>query len=129
MATIDHEYYQKANQMEKHDVDITPIDKSISATNEQYLDIDVELQPAGLMTLSGIKSTWNAKSLAFAWGGATALSFVVAYDQTTSSSFAPYATSDFGELSLLGTIGTIQGVISAGMCYCLYLCVQQLIYL
>jgi hypothetical protein len=124
MATIDHEYDQRITKMEKHDINITPIDKSISATNEQYLDIDVEIQPAGLLTLSGIKSTWNAKSLAFAWAGAIALSFVVAYDQTTSSSFAPYATSDFGELSLLGTIGTIQGVISAGMCYFLQLCTR-----
>jgi hypothetical protein len=115
MATINHEDEQRVTRVEKPDIEFNSIDKSISAGNQSGLVTDRELQPGGLLTLSGIKSTWNAKSLGLAWAGAIALSFVVAYDQNTYASFAPYATSDFQQLSLLGTIGTIQGVISAGM--------------
>ena len=122
MANLHHEFEEKATQMEKQeDDDISPVGKGISAENDPHIAADVKLQPAGLISLTAIKDTWNIKSLAWLWGGAIALSFVVAYNQTTSSSFAPYATSDFGQLALLGTIGTIQNVIAAGRCYSLYL--------
>jgi hypothetical protein len=118
MATIDHDYEQREAHIEKQDHDITTLDdKSIPVPSQDGISSGVDLQPAGLVALKGIKNTWNVKSLAIAWGGAIALSFAVAYDQTTSSSFTPYATSDFGELSLLGTIGTIQAVIGAGTRY------------
>ncbi|EXJ89926.1 hypothetical protein A1O3_02993 [Capronia epimyces CBS 606.96] len=114
MSTIDRE--EEVTRGEKTDVEFVAVDKSVSSGDHQDGQVaDVDLQPVGLLNLSGIKSTWNAKSLAVAWGGALALSFVVAYDNNTFSSFAPYATSDFTDLSLLGLIGTIQGVISAVM--------------
>lgn len=128
MAFIQHELEQKATQLENQDDNVSPIDKSISTGNHHSITADVELQAAGLMSLTAIKGTWNVKSLVWLWVGAVALSFVVAWNQTTSSSFAPYATSDFGQLGLLGTIGTIQNVIAAGMCYSLYVRAQQLIH-
>lgn len=118
MSAIDHAYEEKGTQPEKPDIDVIPIDNSLSAGNEYGSSTETGVvTPVGLMTLSAIKSAWDVKSLVILWAGAIGVSFVVAYDQTTSSSFAPYATSSFSDLSLLGLIGTIQGVISAGVCY------------
>lgn len=115
MSTVDREDEGGATRGEKTDVELAVIAPSISAATQHGQVGEAGVQIGGLATLSDIKHAWNARSLGLTWAGAIALSFVVAYDQNTYSSFAPYATSNFSQLSLLGTIGTIQGIVSAGM--------------
>ncbi|EXJ94610.1 hypothetical protein A1O1_03006 [Capronia coronata CBS 617.96] len=71
-----------------------------------------EQQLAGLATIETIKKSWNLRSIVLTWIGAALVSFAVSYDQQTYSTYQPYATSEFGSLSLLSTIAVVQNVVS-----------------
>ncbi len=72
-----------------------------------------EQKLAGLATINTIKKTWSLRSILLTWFGAVLISFAVSYDQQTYPTYQPYATSEFGSLSLLSTIAVVQNVVAS----------------
>ncbi|KAL3463894.1 major facilitator superfamily domain-containing protein [Aspergillus heterothallicus] len=67
----------------------------------------------GLAELEGIRKNWTLRSLIIIWIAATLMSFVVNLNNHSSSTFIPFATSDFGSAPLLGTIAVVQATIAS----------------
>ncbi|KAJ5619341.1 siderophore iron transporter [Penicillium lagena] len=68
----------------------------------------------GLADLDGIKRNWTLRGLIIIWISAGLMSFVTNLNNTSSSTFAPYATSSFSSAPLVGTIAVVQAVIASG---------------
>lgn len=81
---------------------------------ENQAGIEERTQLHGLATIGAIKKTWNLKGIAFLWVGAVLIAFTLGYDQQTYQTFQPYATSEFGAVSLISTIAVVQNVVSSG---------------
>lgn len=73
------------------------------------------ISAGGLSKLDVITSTWSTHSLWVAWAGVLLLGAAISFDQETVYSYQTYATSTFSAATLLGTIGTVQNVVYAGM--------------
>lgn len=71
------------------------------------------VEEVGIVTMH--KQSWGVRSLAVAWFGGLLVSFTIVFDSQTINAYQPYATSSFGAASLLGTIGTVQNVVQAGI--------------
>ncbi|KAL2856435.1 major facilitator superfamily domain-containing protein [Aspergillus pseudoustus] len=67
----------------------------------------------GLAELEGIRKNWTLRSLIIIWIAAFLMSFVNNLNNHSSSTFIPFATSDFGSAPLLGTIGVVQATIAS----------------
>ncbi|CAL5872084.1 uncharacterized protein PFLUO_LOCUS6341 [Penicillium psychrofluorescens] len=67
----------------------------------------------GLADLDGIKRNWTLRGLIIIWISAGLMSFVTNLNNTSSSTFAPYATSSFSSAPLVGTIAVVQAVIAS----------------
>lgn len=71
----------------------------------------------GLADLDGIKRNWTLRGLIIIWISAGLMSFVTNLNNTSSSTFAPYATSSFSSAPLVGTIAVVQAVIASGLSF------------
>ncbi|KAH8800313.1 putative siderophore iron transporter [Xylogone sp. PMI_703] len=117
MSTLAADADSKSIQQSRPRDDVKPVDGSSSATHP--IDMDATTgdagQVTGLATLTAMESTWSVRSLIVAWVSAFLMSCAVSFDTQTVYSFQPYATSSFGAAPLLGTIQTVQSVISSVM--------------
>lgn len=95
-----------------NDMEMKPSEAVTSSEAHGETDVGV-VEEAGVATMH--KQPWGLKSLIVAWSGAVLISFTLIYDSQTINAYQPYATSSFGAASLLGTIGTVQSVVQAGM--------------
>jgi hypothetical protein len=68
----------------------------------------------GLVELEGIRKNWTLRSLIIIWIAAALMSFVNNLNNHSSSTFVPFAISDFGSAPLLGTIAVVQATIASG---------------
>jgi hypothetical protein len=71
----------------------------------------------GLADLDGIKRNWTLRGLIIIWISAALMSFVTNLNNTSSSTFAPYAASSFSSAPLVGTIAVVQAVIASGLSF------------
>ncbi|KAL2794921.1 major facilitator superfamily domain-containing protein [Aspergillus keveii] len=67
----------------------------------------------GLVELEGIRRNWTLRSLIIIWITAALMSFVNNLNNHSSSTFVPFAISDFGSAPLLGTIAVVQATIAS----------------
>ncbi|KAJ0426904.1 major facilitator superfamily domain-containing protein [Aspergillus carlsbadensis] len=67
----------------------------------------------GLVELEGIRKNWTLRSLIIIWIAAALMSFVNNLNNHSSSTFVPFAISDFGSAPLLGTIAVVQATIAS----------------
>ncbi|KAJ5833415.1 hypothetical protein N7474_001726 [Penicillium riverlandense] len=70
-------------------------------------------EDTGLADLDGIKRNWTLRGLIIIWVSAALMSFVTNLNNTSSSTFAPYAASSFSLAPLVGTIAVVQAVIAS----------------
>lgn len=70
-----------------------------------------------LSDLDGIKRNWTLRGLIIIWISAALMSFVINLNNTSSSTFVPYATSSFNSAPLVGTIAVVQAVIASGLSF------------
>ncbi|KAL3486111.1 major facilitator superfamily domain-containing protein [Aspergillus germanicus] len=67
----------------------------------------------GLVELEGIRKNWTLRSLIIIWIAAALMSFVNNLNNHSSSTFVPFAISDFESAPLLGTIAVVQATIAS----------------
>jgi hypothetical protein len=111
MASFDVQDDPKALDMKAVSKDATDVESvAVSDSNNAV----GENQLPGLADLDGIQRSWSLQNLVIIWVSALLISFAINLNNQTSSSFAPYATSNFASASLLGTVTVVQAVASTG---------------